>query len=439
MTQRLRHVPRCVSRAPRVLLPMLILVLAAGCGSGKTGGGVPAPDMRKAGMGDTPDAGTSPDLSQPPGPYTTPFPPTMPQVKTGSGAVLANPKVVPVFFPSDPLQSQVVSFLQAYLARSQAWLALAQYGVGAATLASPVILPQTLAASSTDTDLRTLLAARIADHSLPTPDANTAYVIFLPSAVSLSSEGGVSCQDFAGYHQLAQLADGTHVPYAVLPRCSRTILGELTSPTSHELAEMATDPVLTANNDMAEPYALWTIGLHGAEIGDLCQNLSDPALNESGIGVVARIWSNVAAQARQDPCQPALSGTSFFSVPILTELISVNINSVIHKVESVAVGAGQTQTIEVRLLAGGTPSPSWSVSAAEVPVPLQTGGQAPPVLKLSFMETPQGQDGTLLHLQITAGAAAKAGFTTVVLTSTGRTANGVETQTQWVAAVRLTN
>ncbi len=402
-----------------------------------------APDAGRADAGTRDAANAAPDLAMPPGPYQTPFPPVMPQLLPGSGTVLASPVAVPVFFSRDPLQSGVVSFLQSYLVASTSWQVVGQYGVGRGTILTPVVLSQTLAATLSDADVRALVAARVQDKTLPRPSAGTIYALYFPFGVNITMGGGVSCTDFAGYHGTAQLPDSTPYVYAVLPRCSRMSLGSLTATSSHELAEAATDPALTAHFQLGAPYGLWLFSLHGAEVGDLCQNLSDATYNESGVGVVSRVWSNATAMMRKNPCQPAPAGPGFLSVPILSESRPVSINGVVQDVESVAVGAGKTATIAVRLLSADRPSPTWTVAAEEYPLPTAMGGMAAPVLSLSWMEAPgqplaSGMDGTTLHLQIAAAAGAPAAYTTVRFTSTGPTASGGQTQTQWLAAVRVT-
>ena len=130
---------------------------------------------------------------------------------------------------------------------------------------------------------------------------------------ALLQEGGTSCVDFAGYHTYAKQADGTRVAIAVIPRCRKSTLALLTYATSHELSEAATDPYLGAWNTLRDPYVLWSVPLHGAELGDLCENLVDAAYSESGVGVVTRLFSNAAMKAYKNPCLPAPSGASFFS------------------------------------------------------------------------------------------------------------------------------
>lgn len=348
-----------------------------------------------------------------------------------------------MFFARDTFQAGIVSFLQAYVGTSATWQEVQQYGVGRGTVATPVVLSTTLPGNLADADVQALVAARVQDGSLPRPGAGTVYTVYFPTGVNITMSGGASCTDFSGYHFTAHLADGTPYYYAVLPRCKGATLAQLTATSGHELAEAATDPAITAHNQLDAPYGMWMFSLFGAEVGDLCQNLGDSAYNETGVGAVSRLWSNASAAMGKNPCQPAPAGPTFLSVPILTESRSVTINGAAQQVESVPVAAGTAATVAVRLRSTDCPAPTWSVSAQEVPLPAPTGGLSPSVLTLSWQEAPgkqqaPGTDGTTLHLQVAVAAGASAGYTTVRLTSTGPTTAGGQTQTEWVAAVRIT-
>lgn len=406
------------------------------CGDGSPMAGVPS-----AGTGSGTTSGSSSTGGSTTGgtvtPYDPAFPPPPPQVLRATGEVLASPRVIPVFFTGDSLQTQLNSFITNYVTRSSSWNVLQEYGVGRGTVGSAVVLSGALASQMDEAAVKTLVLGRIQDGSLPKPDANTLYTVYFPSSVTLLSDGGTSCVDFAGYHTFVKQTDGTRAALAVLPRCRQTTLALLTYATSHELAEAATDPYLGAWNTLIDPYALWAIPLHGAELGDLCENLSDAAYSESGIGVVTRLFSNAAMAAYKNPCLPAPSGASFFSIARPTELRDVSIGNDLHQIETVAVPIGQTRSIEVRSISDIKPGPSWTVVASEAPL----GGTK--ALSFAWQEAP-GQtrattrDGGTLHLQVTASSTASTGFTTILLTATGTTSTGGQTQTMWVETVALT-
>lgn len=408
---------------------VVLSLMACGDNSTSAGGSVPVPD-----------AGTPPAVDMAVPPYSPPFPPVAPQVLKAASTVLASPKVVPVFFPQDALQSTLVTFLQNYQAKSAAWGMLSEYGIGRGTTAAPVTLPTTLPATFAEADVQALLAARIGDGTLPRPDANTIYALYFPSTVSLLQGGSTSCIDFAGYHGTSTLTDGTKTVYAVMPRCQMGLLALLTYATSHELAEAATDPHLLGYNSMSDPYFLWTVGHSGAEVSDLCQDLVDAAVNEAGVGVVCRNWSNKAAAQYTNPCLPAAAGPSFFSIPRHPQLNTVLINGQAKNIEVVPLLVGQTVSVEVRGLSDVKPGPSWTVKAEELPLPGSSGGMATKVLTFAWQEAPGKalaplKDGASVHLLLSTPSTSPTGYTTFRLTSSGLTTAGKTTETQWVGTV----
>ena len=374
-----------------------------------------------------------------PTPYTPAYPPAAPQVLAGTGGVLSAPRVIPMFFGGDKFQTQLSAFIQAYVTGSASWQLLKEYGVGTGTAAPAVVLNQTPAAMMTDAEVQSFLAARVQDGTF-TVDAQSIAVLFYPATVTITNNGSVSCKDFAGYHGTTVLGSGGRLAYAVIPRCGLEPVGALTFAISHELAEAATDPVLTAYNDLADPYSLWTLNYGGVEVGDLCQNLADPAFNEKNVGVVARVWSNSAAAAFNNPCVPAAPGPAFFSIPQHTQLQTVQLNNKLRSIEQIPVTAGQSVTIDVRMLSNSQPSPSWNVTPTEGPLPNSGGTLNAPALSFAWVEAPgkataSGQNGQTLHLKITANAAGPLGYTSFRLSSIGPTTAGGQTETDWVGFV----
>lgn len=415
------------SRYP--LLSVVPLAVAAACG----GEGMATP-MSDGGSQPV----SAPDMAAP---YLTGIPPKAPQLDPGSGTILAAPRIVPIFFRNDSYQTSLTAFIQSYVTTSSSWAVLQEYGVGRGTMTTPIVLGASPAAATSESDVVNTIQSGVQSGALPKNDANTLYVIYYPSGVTISGPDGTSCVDFAGYHQVLTLSDGTKAPYAVIPRCKGTNLALLTFTTSHELAEAATDPQLTAYNQLKDPYPLWSFALNGAEVGDLCENLSDSAYSEPGIGVVSRLWSNRAAALLKNPCLPVSgSNTDFFALPIFSELLPVNIGTRQHSVEAITIPAGQQASLPVHLYSVDTPSPTWSVRATETPLPSQSGGTVPPVLTLSWQESPtqptvQGQNGAVFHLQLAVAATAPAGLTMFTLVSTGTGA--LKPQTNWVGTVHI--
>ena len=92
----------------------------------------------------TPVAAESPTEATPsePVPVAAVYPaphPAGPRVVSRGGPVLASPKVIPIFFGSDPLQGRIEAFLRE-LASSTYWEAVTkEYGVGSLTIAPSVV------------------------------------------------------------------------------------------------------------------------------------------------------------------------------------------------------------------------------------------------------------------------------------------------------------
>ncbi len=111
-----------------------------------------------------------------------------------------------------------------------------------------------------------------------------AYLVFLPAGVNVNlgergSKVYQTCIDAGGYHAF----DGDE-PYAVIPPCA---LGRSGLAVSHELAEMATDPVpplgWSSPKDAANA---------GGEVGDLCNQPAPPGAAGTDGRDVTQLWSN---------------------------------------------------------------------------------------------------------------------------------------------------
>jgi len=299
------------------------------------------------------------------------FAPPAPQVvNEGMGPVIAHPIFVPVIFAGDPYEAGLISFLTA-LGPSMYWnAAVSEYGVGAGEMGTPIILNETMPASMTDGQIQTWLANRIgtdprfgalpgtsvfdggsfdaggvdataplsdAASPLAKPPAGVIYTVYVPQGTTVTLPGeGASCKTFGGYHSsFTYSRNGNDVVYAVLPRCGNfdgfKQLNALTGPTSHELAEASTDPYPGTNAAYDRPdlnHFFWEVIVGGGEVGDLCAALPGAFYNptEASLApyIVQRIWSNKAAAAGNDPCQPTLSAAEepyyFNSVPNLQQI-----------------------------------------------------------------------------------------------------------------------
>jgi hypothetical protein len=222
-----------------------------------------------------------------------PAPAVAPELTYRGGPLLTSVEVVSVFWgrqwrdePLATLARRLDAFFD-FVVTSELMDQLAEYGVEGSEIGhgehvgSSVLDGVPTDAVLTDQQLRDGLRAALP--SLPGPNPNRLYSIFLPPGVAVTMGGSRSCQAFCGYHDAI---DDT-VFYAVLPYpgCPGCLGGDdefdaVTSTTSHELAEAITDPI---------PGTGWYNDAHG-EIADIC------AWRTKRLGdyVVQLEWSNAA-------------------------------------------------------------------------------------------------------------------------------------------------
>ena len=198
------------------------------------------------------------------------------QLTYRGGPLLQTVKVFTLFWgqtwqtsPNSDLGKQINQFFKFVL--SSALLdQLAEYSVPGKTIGhgsligTATITQPALSHSITDAAIQQRLQQEIkSNSSIPKPDANTLYFIYLPPGTAVVQGGSRSCQAFCGYHDTF----GSGIYYAVMPfpNCAGCLgglssLDALTSTSSHELCEAITDPI---------PGQGWYDDTHG-EIGDIC-------------------------------------------------------------------------------------------------------------------------------------------------------------------------
>jgi hypothetical protein len=412
-----------VSARPAILL---VLAFAAACGASdgrastqgeNTGDAGPRDDgsapTRDAAAEAASDAGSGGDADAAP-----PFAVALPQVVSGGVAVLAHPRIVPVFHASDPMAAQIGQFLSALVGSSYWGQATSQYGVGALSLAPSVVLPGPPPGTISDKEIQALIASGIADDAgaWPAPTAGTIYAYFPSDSVTVTMEGSggatlVSCTNFGGYHSYVDLGHGSAAEYSVVARCSDYLgLGGLdfvTMAATHEFAEASTDPTGGGYASVNLAGSGWAITAGGSEIGDLCKLDPTAPIRPSDVGfLVQRLWSNAAAAAGHDPCLPLPPGDAYvLGVPELeqTEIYPG------QYVMGLSVPPGSSKTVNVHFYADAPVAGTWTLAASEPDVP-----QLPdPAHQLSFLvEHAQGQLGDVAHVTVTRAAPAGAGLVT---------------------------
>ncbi len=341
--------------------------------------------------------------------------PPMPTVATGGGPTLANPVFIPITFPGDPNQADIAAFT-AGIGATTFWSSIVSgYGVGAATSGTPVILttaqePSGVGATIDDqTGIQPWLQAQLASGGAlaGTNSLNTVYAIYFPAGTTITLQGASSCSAFGGYHNNFTTTDtGENVSYAVIPNCgsfptgSGTLSGidAITGPASHEYLEAVTDPQPSTNPAYAgvdNNDFIWEFILGGGEIGDMCAQFPGVFIKPSGFSyMVQRSWSNTAALASHDPCQPSLSGEVYFNS--IAKLPTTVLGGGIGSTHVISIPLHQTKTVEVDLYSDGPTSGPWTVKAFDA---AELMGQ-PSSLMFSWDKT-SGQNGDKLNLTIT--------------------------------------
>ena len=138
--------------------------------------------------------------------------------------------------------------------------------------------------SVTDTAIQAQLKTWISANTVPKPNQNTLYYVYLDPGVVSIMGGSRSCQSYCGYHNNAGNVFYALMPY---PSCTGCLAGlsaldALTGTSSHELCEAITDPI---------PGSGWYDDTNG-EIGDIC---AWKFKKVAGYNVQLE-WSNIAGK-----------------------------------------------------------------------------------------------------------------------------------------------
>jgi hypothetical protein len=366
------------------------------------------------------DAACIPDASPEAAPFAIAHHPSAPQVVNNGGVTLTHPVATAVTFAGYDMTEEVEDFVET-VGSTPYWSgAVSQYGIGPLNAAVPVRLASHAPTMTTNTEIQTWIADQFdgthPEFGTPTPDS--LFVFFYPSTTtiteSLGFDAGIdsgldlqSCVTFAGYHSSVQIGagpwSGQNVVFAVVPECGGSArLDTVTGATSHELVEAVTDPLAdygyTGWGGVDQDHLAWAELFIGTELGDMCE------LNSNAFFVpqcysfqVQRIWSNLAATAGHDPCQPN-SETYFNAAPVLADEVMIMNPLEIGTIQTLGafIPLGESKTVEVDLFSDG-PSTPWAVSADDLSDILGGG----PYLSFSFDQT-TGQNGDKLHMTITA-------------------------------------
>jgi hypothetical protein len=198
----------------------------------------------------------------------------LPAVTYHGGPVLPNVEVEAVFIgsrwrssPDLAAQADRLGGFLSYLANSSYMdmLTRAGYGVGRGSYTGSVVDAVDLPAVIGDADVQAELQKLINAGTVPPPDGNRLYFVYVEPDVVVGALAGNSASDFLGYHDSFG-PGGAAVNYAVVPTPGGpnatgegTLFQQQTATSSHELAEAVTNPQGTA----------WFNDKTGDEIGDI--------------------------------------------------------------------------------------------------------------------------------------------------------------------------
>jgi hypothetical protein len=349
----------------------------------------------------------------------------MPQVASLGGSVLHTPVLQSITFSGYDQIAAIDDFV-ATIGTTSYWpSAVGEYGVGTPTVQAPVHLAEAAPTTIDDSAIQTWLQQKVAAGGGFMPaSASALYVISYPASTTITLQGMTSCTQFGGYHSSTTIG-GVTVAYAVVPECTypgMTTLQTITSAASHELAEACTDPSPFASPAYAQPddaHTYMAVILGGGEIGDMCAQFPSSFFTPPGYAyMVQRPWSNAAASAGRDPCQPELPGEVFFnSVPLATDTVTITYQGSSFSTGGIKIAQGASRTIPVQLYSEVPSAGSWSVTAVNWP---NTAAN------LSFAwDRTTGQNGDTLQLTITVQSfdATYGGDSFVVESTMGSTTN----------------
>jgi len=315
--------------------------------------------------------------------YPAPHPP-MPQVENAGGPVMATPKFVVITFAGDTLIPSIEDFVEKVAASKTYWSGTtAEYGVGAIASVQNITLDETPAASLQDSDVQAWLTQKLAGPDAgtldggapwPKPDGETVYMIYYPSSVTVTLDGGTSCSSFYGYHNDFMLGASSYVTYSVVARCppfpDTSAIDSISSIASHEMIEAVTDPRVADDPAYYQPdtaHLAWAVPA-GGELGDMCAGYGNVFYTPTDVPyLVQRSWSNKAAAAGHDPCQPDGAMPYFNAAAVLTQTLKVN-DPMLGMYTNVGVNipVGSSATIDLDLYSDAPTSGPFTVTASDL-------------------------------------------------------------------------
>ncbi len=363
----------------------------------------------------------------------------MPQAIPHGGPVLSNVEAVVIFYGStsgspgigdwqtDPMLREQACRLQdffrditdsAYLAGLAEYTPAGSTPIGHGSLEATAFIPfapgktygMFLDQALSDAEIRSMIQNAIAQNTVPPPNANRAYFVFVPPYVAVTHKDELSPSGFQGYHD-SIIGNIGAIPYAVmthpganpiLPDGAPDTFQQLTFEASHEMVELITDPIAIPNQG-------WYSSA-GEEIADICENgknFPNQTYREWGTFhgyAVAAYWSNHQAMCVVPP-------EDGLAKPARTVSIHRRLTS------SCDLGVVETSTatftVDTSKLAGGPYKYQWTVMGAG------SGALTNPTVDVTV---PQAGSSFTLSVVVTDGGGCQISATAVIMPVSGRQA-----------------
>lgn len=342
----------------------------------------------------------------------------MPLARNAAGGpVLYAPEIVTITFAGDAMRDELRTFDDA-LVTLDWWRAVAHpYGIDPGRTAGYVELPDTVSGKTLDNqaDVMPFIQKLVLAGTLPAPTTQTLYVFYFPASTTLTLNGDVSCRGLGGFHDSVPVkrvpggATVADVAYAILPRCT-TSRDDLTYAASHEIIEAATDPHASEAGNTTW-YLLDNIawsGAGGAEVADMC--MAKTRFAASGYALT-RSWSNEAAGASHDPCQPSDPGILFYGAALDTESANVVDQAGARRSDGyVSLARGETKTVYATVFSEAKLPAELSLVVGKRTASADPGSVAPITKGVDAqLSRRTAHNGQVVALTLTAAADASAG------------------------------
>lgn len=347
------------------------------------------------------------------------FAPEMPQIENHGGLVLDAARIVTVTWTADPNRATYEAFGDA-IGGSDYWKAMKEYGVGPATSGAHVEITDPPQGTMSDTDLESFIKTHVeaAAGGWPGYAPENVYLVYVPEATTLTSQGADACQIEDGYHYEVGDATAPHIVYAVVvEKChgGSDVVEYSTETASHELVESATDPHAATDFGWAgfDPdHLAWEVWqAQQDEVSDACEYYDDSNYLETApfAYVVQKLWSNESALAGHAPCVHAPAVPYFNVSPQNLEPLDVTLpfyTSAMHT-KGFRVPIGTTKKIRFGFYSDA-PQPAWTFQVFE-----GTGLTPPGSSHLTISTTTtSGKNGDVAEVSVTADSV---GSTTGIL------------------------